>query len=85
METCVTIALISCFGQDTPLSNVNTVNTSETSKIHAERAKVFLSAFMAARGFRFHLHLDFFCPKTAATTDMMWWETGHIKIFLIKN
>ena len=29
-----------------------------------------------------HLYLDLLCPSTAATTDMMYWETGQVKIII---
>ena len=30
----------------------------------------------------FHLYLDFWCKPTAATMDMMHWETGHVKCII---
>ena len=35
------------------------------------------------RGLSFYLYLVYLCPLTAATTNMMYWETGNMKIWKI--
>jgi len=51
-------------------------NTSRKS----ESVPFCLHGSQRVRGLGFHLYLDFWCPLTAATMGMIYWETGHMKI-----
>jgi len=58
--------------------NVNTLE--KQPNMSRKREMIPFSLHDSRRGLSFHLYLDFLHMLTTTTTDIMYWETGHVKI-----